>query len=201
MDETIYYTHERIMKYTQCLDYIRSDLYRVTGEQLTFCSLCRCMLLDVGFRFLFWFRLAKCSNLFVSTIARIIYFHLGLKHKISISRETEIGYGFRIVHDGPVVINTSARIGDNVDLYQYTTIGSMFMNAALIGNEVYIGPSVCIVENVHIGDGVTIGAGAVVVKDIEGGVTVAGNPARVISHKEPGRLVWRKWNREWNKAK
>lgn len=85
-------------------------------------------------------------------------------------------------------------------MFQNSTIGSSFTNAAHIGNDVYIGPSVCIVENVTIGDGVTIGAGAVVVKDIEAGATVAGVPAKVISHKEPGRLVYRKWNREWNEA-
>ena len=75
----------------------------------------------------------------------------------------------------------------------------MFLKAAQIGNNVYIGPSVCIVEDVKIGDGVTIGAGSVIVKDVEAGTTVAGNPAKVISHKELGRLVWRRWNREWNK--
>ena len=99
------------------------------------------------------------------------------------------------MHGGPVVVNASAVIGDNVDLYQFTTIGSMTLHAAHIGNDVYIGPSVCIVENVTIGDGVTIGAGAVVVKDVEPGATVAGNPAHVISRKEPGRLIFRKWIR------
>ena len=97
-----------------------------------------------------------------------------------------------------MVVNASAVIGDNVDLYQFTTIGSMTLHAAHIGNNVYIGPSVCIVENVTIGDGVTIGAGAVVVKDVEPGVTVAGNPAHVISRKEPGRLIYRKWDRAMN---
>ncbi|WP_308340388.1 hypothetical protein [Prevotella histicola] len=43
-----------------------------------------------------------------------------------------------------------------------------------------------------IGDGVIIGAGAVIVKDVEAGTTFARNPAKVISHKEPGRLVWRR---------
>ena len=94
-----------------------------------------------------------------------------------------------------MVVNSSAVLGDNIDLYQYTTIGSMFLHAAHIGNNVYIGPSVCIVENVNIGDGATIGAGAVVVKDVEAGATVAGNPAKVISHNEPGRLVNNKWQR------
>ena len=99
------------------------------------------------------------------------------------------------------MINASAVIGDNVDIYQYTTIGSSLFHAAQIGNNVYIGPSVCIVEDVKIGDGATIGAGAVVVKDVDAGATVAGNPAKVISNKEPDRLVWRCWNREWNKYK
>lgn len=58
--------------------------------------------------------------------------------------------------------------------------------------------SKCIVENVTIGDGVTIGAGSVVVKDVEPGVTVAVNPAHVISRKEPGRLIYHKWSRTLN---
>ena len=103
------------------------------------------------------------------------------------------------MHNGPIVINVSAVIGDNVDIYQNTTIGSMFLKADQIGNNVYIGPSVCIVENVKIGDGATLGVGAVVVNDVEAGATVAGNSAKVISHKESGRLVWRRWNRKWNK--
>ena len=134
-------------------------------------------------------------------VSRILYRRIGSKLRISIQRSTKIGYGFLIAHGGPVVINASAVIGDNVDIYQYTTIGSSFFHAAQIGNNVYIGPSVCIVEDVKIGDGATIGAGTVVVKDVDAGTTVAGNPAKVISHKEPGRLVWRCWNREWNKYK
>ena len=148
---------------------------------------------------MFWLRLSNCNNLLVGGVSRFFYQILGLKYQISIQRQTKIGYGLRIVHNGPIVINVSAVIGDNVDIYQNTTIGSMFLKAAQIGNNVYIGPSVCIVENVKIGDGATLGAGAVVVKDVEEGCTVAGNPAKVISHKEPGRLVWRRWNREWNK--
>ena len=190
------------MTYKQCKDYIRSDYYRVVGQDGgSILKLYSLSMTDIGFRFLFWFRLTKCDNTILSLFARMMYMHIRLKHKIDIDRHTNIGYGFKIVHGGPVVINVSCHIGDNVDIYQNSTIGSCCCNAAHIGSEVYIGPSVCIVENVHIGDGVTIGAGAIVIKDVKAGITVAGNPAKLISEKKPGRLIWRRWNKAWNKVK
>lgn len=53
----------RLMSYSECLDYIRSDYYRITGRSNA--SLLRMWMagiLDVGFRFLFWWRLSKCNN-------------------------------------------------------------------------------------------------------------------------------------------
>lgn len=82
---------------------------------------------------------------------------------------------------------------------QFSTIGSLVNNAAQIGDNIYIGPSVCIVENVSIGDNATIGAGSVVVKDVPMDSTVAGNPAKIISMKTPGRFVWKRWDMSWNK--
>lgn len=188
------------MTYKECLDYIRSDYYRIRAKRdVGIFKMWFTTLLDRGFHFLFWLRLSNCNNIILGRVSRLLYQILGTITHISVHRHTKIGYGLRIVHNGPIVINVSASIGDNVDIYQYTTIGSMFMRAAQIGNNVYIGPSVCIIEDVKIGDGATIGAGAVVVRDVEEGCTVAGNPARVISHKEPGRLIWQRWDRAWNK--
>lgn len=187
------------MKYSQCLDYIRSDYYRISGRSND--SLMRMWLatwLDVGFRFMFWLRFSKCNNVLLCGGSRLMHRWLMMRHHIIVERQTDIGYGFYIVHGGPVVINCSAKIGDNVNIYQYSTIGSSYLHAAEIGDEVYIGPSVCIVEDVKIGNGATIGAGAVVVKNVEAGATVGGNPAHVISHNEPGRLIIHKWKREWN---
>ena len=190
------------MSYKQCFDYVRSDYYRITGRKDDCLFLMwKATILNIWFRYLFWWRFSKCDNLLVSTFSRIVYMHLLMKHHIDIQRDTKIGYGFKINHGGPVVINSSTIIGDNVEICQNSTIGSLFFHAANIGNEVYIGPSVCIVENVSIGDGVTIGAGSVVVHDVDKGMTVAGNPAHVISMKEPSRFINRKWNREWNRTK
>ena len=54
------------MRYVRCLAYIRSDYYRVTGRAHD--SLLRMWLyarLDLGFRYMFWHRLANCSNILV----------------------------------------------------------------------------------------------------------------------------------------
>ncbi len=49
---------------------------------------------------------------------------------------------------------------------------------AVIGDHCWIGESAVVMSN--IGAGTTIGAGAVVVKDIPGGVVAVGNPAKVL---------------------
>lgn len=114
--------------------------------------------------------------------------------KIKIMRSTKIGYGFYIGHGGPVVVNPSAEIGNNVNLSQYVTIGSNEGKAAIIGDNVYIGPSCCIVEDVVIGNNATIGAGSVVTKDIPDNATAAGNYAKVLNFKNPGRYIQNPWN-------
>ena len=142
------------MVYKECLDYIRSDYYRITGtKNIGLFRMWASTLLDRGFHFLFWLRFSNCNNFFIGVISRLQYRILGSKFGISIQRDTKIGYGFKIAYGGPIVINASAVIGDNVDVYQYSTIRSSWFNGATIGDNVYIGPSVCIVENVKIGNG------------------------------------------------
>jgi acetyltransferase-like isoleucine patch superfamily enzyme len=49
-----------------------------------------------------------------------------------------------------------------------------------IGRDVWIGANAVILGGVTIGDGAVVAAGAVVTKDVEAGVVVAGVPAREI---------------------
>ena len=116
------------------------------------------------------------------------------KNYIQIPLETKIGYGFYIGHGGPVIINGTTIIGNNCNISQFTTIGANEGKAAVIRDNVYIGPNVCIVEDVLIKDNVTIGAGSVVCKDLPENATVAGNYAKVLNFNNPGRYIENRWN-------
>lgn len=122
-----------------------------------------------------------------------MHWRLSRKYLIQIPHNIKAGYGLYLGHHMCVVVNGTAIIGNNVNLSQFTTIGANSGRAAVIGDNVYIGPSCCLVGNVCIGDNSTIGAGSVVVKDVEENTTVAGTPAKYISSKEPGRYVNRRW--------
>lgn len=71
----------------------------------------------------------------------------------------------------------------NFTISQFCTIGSNKGHAATIGDNVYIAPHCCIVEDVKIGDNSTIGAGSVVTHDVPKNAIVAGVPAKIINYK------------------
>lgn len=172
--------------------YIKSDLKRYANGQTKFTTFLKTYLRNSTFRYLVAFRL--CNEKGLNKYIGYCLWGINRTRKyIQIPRKTKIGYGLYIAHGGPVVINGTAIIGDNCNLSQFTTIGSNEGKAAKIGNNVYIGPNVCIVEDVNIGDNVTIGAGSVVTKDIPDNATAVGNYAKVINFDNPGRYIKDRW--------
>lgn len=174
------------------INYIKSDLFRYEGSVSFKCFL-KNYIFNRGFNFSFWLRLSnpKCK---ISRLAYPIYYYKKRKYGLDISHRMVLGYGLYIGHGGPLVINPTAIIGNNVNLSQYTTIGSNKGKAAQIGDNVYIGPSVCIIEDVTIGSNVTIGAGSIVTKDIPDNATAAGNYAKVLNFNNPGRYIGKRWS-------
>lgn len=174
-------------------EYIKSDLYRIKGK-VDIKTYLMASLFNRGFKYSFWLRVNSSRSRFLRFLARLALARKSRRYQIQISRQAEIGYGFFINHGMCVVVAGTARIGNNCTISQFVTIGSMHDSAAVIGDNVYIGPGVCVVENVRVGNNVTIGAGAVVTKDVPDNVTVAGVPATVVSTKAPGRLIYNPWN-------
>ncbi|WP_413282523.1 serine acetyltransferase [Vibrio sp. MA40-2] len=168
-----------MMILSECWRYIKSDAYRYFGKCGFFDIISLCAS-NRFFRFCLYFRLSKSNNLFIRIPSSLFKAWLGSRVNIQISSKVPIGYGLFIPH-GNVVVNSTATIGDNFTMCQFSSIGSVKGNAASIGSNVYVAPNVSIVEDVIISDNVVIGAGSVVVKNIETSSIVCGVPSRKVN--------------------
>lgn len=70
-------------------------------------------------------------------------------------------------------------IGDFVTLAP----GAKINGAVTVGDHAYIGSGAVIRQGLTIGAGAVVGMGAVVTRDVPAGVTVVGNPARVLERR------------------
>jgi len=174
---------------------IRSDFYRYTGNADSTTRLLACALTAKypGFTYSFWLRLASSSNRIISITARLKLRRLKRLYCIDIPAGTSIGYGLYLGHGMGIVINKLTKIGNNVNISHFVAIGSNHKTPATIGDRVYIGPNVSIVEDVKIGNGATIGAGSVVISDIPENATAAGVPCRPLSYNSPAEFILNPW--------
>lgn len=176
------------------LELIRSDLFRYRGD-FSFISFMKSYIKNTPFRWQVAFRMVNSKNIIARFLGNFLWMINLSKTRIQIPKNTKIGAGLYIAHEGYVVINPTAIIGNNVNLSQFVTIGANNNKAAIIGDNVYIGPNVCIVEHVVIGKSVTIGAGSVVTKDIPDNATAAGNYAKVLNFNNPARYIKNKYEK------
>lgn len=114
---------------------------------------------------------------------RIKYEHLSQKHGFCICFGV-FSEGMSIAHRGTIIVSDQAKIGKNCRIHEGVTIGGTNGNveAAQIGNNVFIGPGVKIIGPVTIADDVALAPNSVVTKSIiEPGTTWGGVPAKKIS--------------------
>ena len=171
------------------IDLIKSDLYRYTGDTSLKSFLIQ-FLTNRGFIFTFWFRLAQSKNKMVRILAYPICFLKNRKFQIHMNpKSVRLGYGFYIGHGGTFIVHPNVIIGNNCNVSQFTTIGSISQDAAVIGHKVWIGPNVVISGPITIGDGAVIGAGSIVLKDVQPNTTVASSIAKLVSENNSERLL------------
>jgi serine O-acetyltransferase len=147
-------------------------------------------LLNWGFRAMVVYRFGRWRyrvrprllRLPFSLLYKLMFFSMQGKG-IELPCEVDVGEGFRIDHQGGIVISGYARIGKNCVVRNGVTIGLARGDdpaAPTIGDNVDIGAGAKLLGRITIGDDVRIGANAVVITDIPAGSTAVGIPAKVI---------------------
>ncbi|OUC31247.1 UDP-N-acetylgalactosaminyltransferase [Neisseria meningitidis] len=91
-----------------------------------------------------------------------------------------------VLKDG-VIVNTAATVDHDclLDAFVHISPGAHLSGNTHIGEESWIGTGACSRQQIRIGSRATIGAGAVIVRDVSDGMTVAGNPAKPLPRKNP----------------
>lgn len=117
-------------------------------------------------------------------LARLINHISRFLTAIDIHPGAEIGENFFIDH-GFTVIGETARIGNNVTIYQNVTLGGTNPTGGVGGKRhptledgVIIGSGAQVLGPITVGRGARIGANAVVTRDVAEGASMVGIPAR-----------------------
>jgi serine O-acetyltransferase len=116
--------------------------------------------------------------------ARVINHTSRFLTAIDIHPGARIGRNFFIDH-GFVVIGETAEIGDNVTMYQGSTLGGTNPTSGkggkrhpTVGDNVIVSLGAAILGPITVGAGARIGANAVVTKEVPAGATMLGIPAK-----------------------
>ena len=128
-----------------------------------------------------WKRKLRLLARFISQIGRFLT-------GIEIHPGATIGRRFFIDHGAGVVIGETAKIGDDVLMYQGAVLGGTSLEKTkrhpTIGNNVEIGAGAVALGAITIGNEARIGSGSVVVKSVPPGATVVGIPGRTVVDRQ-----------------
>ncbi len=167
------------------LSHLKSDIRTVFEKDPAAKSTLEVLLCYPGLHAILFHRVAHALyTIRIPLIPRLMS-HLGrLLTSIEIHPGATIGQRFFIDHGLGVVIGETTEIGNNVLMYQGTTLGGTGKEKGkrhpTIGNNVVIGADATILGAITVGDNAKIGAGSVVVKQVPANCTVVGVPGRVV---------------------
>ena len=129
------------------------------------------------------------------------YIHDGYGHSVEVGRYCSIGKNLTVLQPNhtletattsPFLYSNFLNINNNLkwlgcELPHSTHFVDKPANKTdgknIIGNDVWIGANVTILNGIHIADGAVIGAGSIVTKHVEPYSIVAGNPARHLRYR------------------
>ncbi len=113
--------------------------------------------------------------------------------------ENDVVLGDRVTVKSGVQLWDGLRVGNNVfigpnvtftnDKYPKSQNSNFKLELTWLEAGASIGGGATVLPGIRVGAGATVGAGAVVTKDVPAGVTVAGNPAKIIKLTSPKAAV------------
>ena len=143
-------------------------------------------------RDLFCLKIYRKANYFHNKKRKILSFiykvklqKLMNKYNFNISANSNIGYGLYLGHNGTIIVNHEAKIGNNCNIGVGVTIGmenrGTRVGCPVIGNNVWIGTNAVIVGKITIGDNVLIAPNAFVNFSVPSNSIVIGNPGKIFA--------------------
>lgn len=155
---------------------MREDIRNVFGHDPAARSVLEVLLCYPGLHALWNHRLAHWLwRHHLKLLARMLSQWGRFVTEIEIHPGANIGRRFFIDHGSGVVIGETSKIGDDVLMYQGTSLAGTSLTKGkrhpTIGNSVVIGAGAIVLGAITIGEGARIGAGSVVVKSVPAGAT------------------------------
>lgn len=112
-----------------------------------------------------------------------------------VSPHANLGAGTLVMHNAVVssraivgagaIVNVGAYVAHDCEVGPFTHLASgvRLGGGSRVGADCLCGTNTVILPGISVGDGVTCGAGAVVISDVEDGLTVVGVPARAVTDR------------------
>jgi serine O-acetyltransferase len=171
---------------------IQKDIQAVFERDPAATSLIEVLLVYAGFHAIVFHRIAHVLwGWKIPVIPRLLSHVSRFLTGVEIHPGAKIGAGIFIDHGMGVVIGETARIGENVTLFQGVTLGGTGKERGkrhpTIGNNVVVGVGAKVLGAITIGDNVKIGANSVVLESVPPDATVVGVPGKVV--KQGGRRI------------
>lgn len=171
---------------------LRKDIRAVFERDPAARNLVEVWLVYSGFHAILLHRLAHpLWNWRIPLLPRLMAHVSRLLTGVEIHPGAVIGEGFFIDHGMGVVIGETARIGNNVTLFQGVTLGGTGKERGkrhpTLGNNVVVGVGAKVLGAITIGDNVKIGANSVVLESVPADATVVGVPGKIV--RQGGRRI------------
>jgi sugar O-acyltransferase (sialic acid O-acetyltransferase NeuD family) len=127
-------------------------------------------------------RLGQCGAVFASAIHPRAFLGRGVR----VGAGTIINAGVAVAYDTIIgehtTINLNATVGHDCVIGAFTTVapGANVAGRVRLGIGCDVGLNATVGKGLSVGDWATVGPGAVIIRDVDSGLRVFGNPARVI---------------------